>query len=52
ARPDTAVPLYELFISECRGRGFHVETGRFGAEMMVESVNHGPCTIIMDTDEL
>ena len=34
ARPETAVPLYELVISECRERGFTVGTGEFGAEML------------------
>ena len=52
ARPDTAVPLYERVIAECRSRGFKVETGQFGAEMLVESVNDGPVTILIDTDEL
>lgn len=52
ARPETAVPLYELVISKCREAGFRVETGRFGAEMLVESVNDGPVTIILDTEEL
>lgn len=52
ARPETAVPLYELVIAECRARGFAVLTGEFGAEMLVESVNDGPVTIILDTDEL
>ncbi len=52
ARPDTAVPLYELVIQECIGRGFHVETGVFAAEMMVESENDGPVTILLDTDDL
>lgn len=52
ARPETAVPLYELVISECRARGFEVETGQFGAEMHVASVNDGPVTIILDTKEL
>lgn len=52
ARPETAVPLYELVISECRARGFEVETGEFGAEMQVASVNDGPVTIILDTKEL
>ena len=52
ARPETAVPLYELVISECRERGFNVGTGEFGAEMLVESVNDGPVTIILDTEEL
>ena len=52
ARPETAVPLYELVISECRERGFTVGTGEFGAEMLVESANDGPVTIILDTEEL
>ena len=52
ARPETAVPLYERVIEQCRVRGFKVETGRFGAEMLVESINDGPVTILIDTDEL
>ena len=52
ARSEMAVPLYELVISECRERGFTVGTGEFGAEMLVESVNDGPVTIILDTEEL
>ena len=51
ARPDVAIPLYELFISECREAGFTVETGRFGAMMDVASVNDGPVTIILDTEQ-
>ena len=52
ARPDTAIPLYEKVIALCRERGFHVETGEFGADMQVASVNDGPVTIIIDTDTL
>ena len=52
ARPDTAIPLYELFMSECAGRGFTVERGEFGADMLVASENDGPVTIILDTDDL
>ena len=52
ARPETAVPLYELVIQRCRERGFKVETGVFAAEMLVASVNDGPVTIILDTNEL
>ncbi|MCR4589676.1 MAG: D-tyrosyl-tRNA(Tyr) deacylase [Lachnospiraceae bacterium] len=48
ARPDKAIPLYELVIKECREKGFHVETGEFGADMKVQSVNDGPVTIIID----
>jgi len=52
ARPETAIPLYELVIRECRARGFHVETGVFAADMQVASVNDGPVTILLDTKEL
>jgi D-tyrosyl-tRNA(Tyr) deacylase len=52
ARPETAIPLYELVVAECRARGFAVETGVFAAEMQVASVNDGPVTIHLDTKEL
>ena len=51
AGPEKAVPLYERCIETCRARGFHVETGVFGADMLVESVNDGPVTILLDTNE-
>ncbi|SFQ05437.1 D-tyrosyl-tRNA(Tyr) deacylase [Lachnospiraceae bacterium XBB1006] len=50
ARPDTAIPLYEHVIAECKKRGFQVETGEFGADMQVASINDGPVTILLDTD--
>ena len=49
ARPETAIPLYERVIEACRAKGFHVETGQFGAEMQVASVNDGPVTILLET---
>ena len=49
ARPDVAVPLYEQVIADLRDRGFHVETGVFGADMAVQSVNDGPVTILLET---
>ena len=49
ARPEKAIPLYELFMSEIELRGFKVSHGEFGADMKVESVNDGPVTIIIDT---
>ena len=52
ARPDTAIPLYELVVSLCREQGFTVRTGVFGAEMQVISQNDGPVTILLDTKEL
>ena len=52
ARPETAIPLYEAVIDLCRQKGFHVETGVFGADMQVRSQNDGPVTILLDTKEL
>ena len=49
ARPETAIPLYEKVIALCREKGFLVETGEFGADMAVASVNDGPVTILFDT---
>lgn len=52
ARPDTAIPLYEYFLSQFVEKGFNVQCGEFGADMKVESINDGPVTIILDTEEL
>ena len=52
AKSDIAVPLYEKFMAECEGRGFHVEHGEFGADMQVFSQNDGPVTILFDTDHM
>ena len=52
ARPEVAIPLYEKFVALCREKGFHTETGEFGAYMQVDSLNDGPLTIILDTDTL
>lgn len=49
AKPDLAIPLYESFIERCRKNGFEVETGEFGADMLVSSENDGPVTICFDT---
>jgi D-tyrosyl-tRNA(Tyr) deacylase len=48
ARPEVAIPLYESFIAELRGRGLTVETGEFGAMMDVELVNDGPVTLVLE----
>ncbi|MCD7801510.1 MAG: D-tyrosyl-tRNA(Tyr) deacylase [Clostridiales bacterium] len=52
ARPELAIPLYEAFLADCRALGFPVEQGEFGADMQVESVNDGPVTLVLDTDEV
>ncbi len=48
ARPETAIPLYDRFVSMLRDRGVHVETGEFGAMMDVELVNDGPVTLWLE----
>ena len=52
AKPELAIPLYEQFLSECERLGFPPQHGEFGAYMQVESVNDGPVTLIVDTDDL
>ena len=50
ARPEKAIPLYELFISETAlALGKPVESGVFGADMQVELINDGPVTILLDS---
>ncbi len=48
ARPETAIPLYQLFVTRLRARGLEVATGEFGAAMQVEIHNDGPVTLILD----
>ena len=52
APPEQAIPLYEQFLSECERLGFPPQHGTFGARMQVASVNNGPVTLIVDTDDL
>jgi D-tyrosyl-tRNA(Tyr) deacylase len=49
AAPDVANRLYVRVADALRALGVEVATGRFGAEMAVELVNHGPFTIWLDT---
>ena len=50
--PAEAERLYERFVSLARRDVPRVETGRFGAMMDVSIVNHGPFTLVLDTDDL
>lgn len=50
ARPETAIPLYELFIASLqRTISGEVKSGVFGADMQVQLTNDGPVTIIIDS---
>jgi D-tyrosyl-tRNA(Tyr) deacylase len=48
ARPEVAEPLIERFVSLLEEQGLQVETGVFGAMMLVEIHNDGPVTIILE----
>jgi D-tyrosyl-tRNA(Tyr) deacylase len=50
ARPETAIPLYELMIQKLsKAIGSTIQTGEFGANMQVSLCNDGPVTIIIDS---
>lgn len=51
AKPDLATKLYEEFIKKAIKEGIKVETGEFGAHMMVELVNDGPVTMLIDSEK-
>ena len=53
APPEIAAPLVEYFAGRLRQAGIRrVETGEFGAMMVVEIHNDGPFTIVLDTEDL
>ena len=52
AAPGPAERIYESFAAALAAQGITVKTGSFGAEMDVELVNHGPFTVLIDTDSL
>ena len=52
ADPELGNALYEKFLSDCAELGYPPQHGRFGADMKVESLNDGPVTLILDTDQL
>ena len=51
-KPDEAKALYEYFNEQIRAKYGAVETGIFGADMKVSSVNDGPFTVILDSAEI
>jgi D-tyrosyl-tRNA(Tyr) deacylase len=49
APPERAAPLIEAVTKALAGAGVPVATGRFGADMRVESAGDGPVTILLDS---
>ena len=52
ADPTLGNALYEKFLSFCEELGYPPQHGQFGADMQVASVNDGPVTLILETDQL
>jgi D-tyrosyl-tRNA(Tyr) deacylase len=52
AKPEIAVPLYEQFIARLtQDFGKPIQTGEFGAQMIVSLANDGPVTIVIDSKQ-
>ena len=52
AGPELGNALYEKFLAICEELGYPPQHGEFGADMQVESINDGPVTLILDTEQL
>jgi D-tyrosyl-tRNA(Tyr) deacylase len=48
ARPEQGEAVYAAFVAALRAEGVPVQTGIFGAHMLVELVNDGPVTILLE----
>ncbi len=49
APPDRAKKLYDSAIAKFREKGVSIQTGQFGANMLVSLKNNGPVTFILDS---
>jgi D-tyrosyl-tRNA(Tyr) deacylase len=50
--PAEAEVMFERLLARLRKNTANVQTGRFGADMDVSLVNHGPVTIILDSTRI
>ncbi len=51
-KPEFANKMYEYIIQKCSETVPHVAKGIFGAHIEVSLVNHGPFTIVLDSDDI
>jgi len=49
APPEQALALYEKFVREVEKRNINVKTGYFQEHMLVEIMNDGPVTLLLDS---
>lgn len=48
AKPDLAEPLYTSFVLKLRQRGYKVQTGVFGAHMVIDATYIGPFNLMYE----
>jgi len=51
APPDRAEPLIETFVGSLRDTGVSVRSGIFREHMLVEILNDGPVTVLIDSEQ-
>lgn len=51
ARPEHAIQLYEEFIKKAKEQDIVVQTGEFGAHMMLDIINDGPVTMLLESNK-
>lgn len=51
AKPDKADDFYIKFVEKARALGVKTETGKFRTHMMVELINDGPVTLLIDSNK-
>jgi D-tyrosyl-tRNA(Tyr) deacylase len=49
ARPENAKKLYDSFVDKCKEFGIVTSTGIFQADMLVDIINDGPVTLLLDS---
>lgn len=49
--PEKALPLFDHCVEYVKSQGVQVDTGEFGADMLLTIQNDGPVTILLDSDK-
>ncbi len=52
AKPEVGEEIFNQAIEAFKATGIKIETGEFGADMQVESINDGPVTFLLDSKKL
>ncbi len=52
SKTEIALPVYQEFVEKLKLSGLNIQTGEFGAKMLVNIQNDGPVTIILDSKSI